>query len=1032
MHRRRSLAQSDVARTQSNRSSRGVQLQHVDPDKAKLHAHAAASRAFTRARERASTEPSVWPPPRTGNSTPQSIVSRNPANAARSPGRELRRRDSVRFCRSRSPTSRRTQGIEGLAHPAHTEFRHGTSHSRATDFRQAISPSRASADGMISATKGAAGDYINNLIVGGQEYYTPEDDIASLPSSFRRIRKSKSMFAASGHHRYGPDTAQDIVTTSQSQSWLRGVGTSHGPGRNSAVKSISYLKSRQHHSEPVSTYHSVRMYQEDTVAALPAKSRTLRSHSSTLFGARTSQTSKLFSKTMRIMGAERQCSTRKLKPDDNVGLKSKARKVSLQVKRGIKNIFSINKADDDDDILPPQHIEAKSSPAVSPARSASEASILFHLDAADVDCSISQVASGVPSLHAVSSLQELQSRHGSVESLESDSKASEEKSRVTSWTNSDSYAHSTVASNRSDHGRQRLSVINEHGLHVSSSSTRPELGSARGDVKPTDPASTPKASRVVDGPRLFSALMKRLDDASPTKHDYQSEGDGPRPPPIQSLPSGHESPVASLQDAATSKASPATIRRVSTADGAALEARLPPAAPAVTKETAFAEEVVTTAVVPTLNASRSAPLDNNIVLSSQSNGANPLAGERRDDQRFRTLSSRSSAFFGSPTCHLFRTKSPYRKALQASIRTAHGAPEQKSPEYNPWMRSLTDLSFRCPSADSEPDRKMRDTDSIYSETPDDKPRGRVNIMSIVDKFPKPPITHGDATIFVSSPTPMPLRGRRAPERLSSEWKNWLSTNVSKLEGAEESLIATLSDNFGSPIVQGACHVREQAQIDNDDPIDDGSYEGALLFGQSDGQIHAGHAKQAGIADGASHATFKTVTEIQDPPAMEEAHEAIRRLDSGSVSSRRLLSTPQMPQGTVMPMEHTSIAATSPRGLRDASNHARDIKECASRNLSAATGGRAELGSSVDRQFGILLASDRQKNANRGTADVFMKSKHLQGSPSRTLSSANRENEAPRNLDENVPASHEADIMRSILQARRHRLASSDDDGSVFL
>lgn len=51
---------------------------------------------------------------------------------------------------------------------------------------------------MMSAAKGAAGDYINTLFTS-EEYYTPEDDIASMPSSYRKLRKSRSMFTNRGN-----------------------------------------------------------------------------------------------------------------------------------------------------------------------------------------------------------------------------------------------------------------------------------------------------------------------------------------------------------------------------------------------------------------------------------------------------------------------------------------------------------------------------------------------------------------------------------------------------------------------------------------------------------------------------------------------------------------------------------------------------------------------------------------------------------------------------------------------------------------
>lgn len=1022
MYRRKSTASSNVGRSKSDASMGGVRLQHIGHDTAEQHAHAAASRAFSRARDRSTTEPSVWPPTRTESTTSAAARPSLSSNLGRPSRSDIRRQHSLRFCRSRSPTAANPRDGHSSVYAPRDELRRGTSLSRVGHRQHVGSPSGASASGMISAMKGTAGDYINDLFMEEQQYCTPEDDIASEPSSYRRLRKSKSMFTPGNGRRYGTDLPRHHITTSQSQSWFSsnsfaglGARTVRPPG---PAKSVSYLRSRQHRSDPVSTYHSTQMHQLDVCTPGPSKTKLLRSRSSTFFSTKLNNNTKSFSKTMRLESQEHRPSSDDAAPSKTGSLRNKARKVSSQVRRGIRNIFTTGREGSDVCTLPPQHVEARASHNASPALSTQYLGSVAKVNTVDVECSVSQVASGVPSLHAIPSQQQLRSRHGSVESLRSNEQDADEKSRVTSWTNSETNTHSTVASNRSEHDRQRLSVINEHGMHVSSSADTKQCSDVvRSGDQTAEQVLTPRTARVVDGPRLFSALMKRVDSSSPTGRKSATETSSRSPSSSSRALVKDQYSSSTQQGTTTDKASTATIRRVKNLESTVHKDASVQHALSETRRRTGPKHPDATAP-PGLRCSKSAhPIDN-----SSSGNASDSAQQVEKGSQSRTLSSRSSAFFGSPTNHLFRTKSPYRKALQASMQTADSAPGPKSPEYNPWMRSLTDLPLRCPSVNSEGDEKMHYTDSIYSEETDDQPRGYTNIMSIVEQFPKPPTSHGDATIFVNSPTPMPSQARRPSARVPSEWKAWVTANLSELDRV--GLPAVAATKISSLATQPAGHVRENAQIEDDEPLEEGLCIREGTASATSTPNHVQRHEHLVSQRTASHSAAPTVTNNENRPPTKDVESIDQKCLAPSDDFSSL-----SPHDASWPHSAKAIPTAERR-----TSGTTDGRKARPSNFSvSATDIRAELGTSIDRQFGALLAADRQFSIKRPYAIILPKiAAPMQDFPKHISPSRQKRSDLQTNPNAIKPVSPTNNVVQSRLQARRHRLASSEDDGSVFL
>ncbi|KAI1460230.1 hypothetical protein F4805DRAFT_19978 [Annulohypoxylon moriforme] len=817
-------------------STKSVQLEHILPEMAENHAQAAAMQAFTRARARSSVEGTLWPPPRNNESNDTNSCDSTP-NRGRT-NSVIRRQQSVRFVRDRVPRS-----MEGYTNVDNTMLDSNTDGMKARVAMDNIGPrpmTSASAAGMVSAVKGTAGDYINALFTG-EEYYTPEDDFASAPSSYRKVRKSRSMFTCSeasmtsrNHVRTPTSTTANHLPPSSASSVNMEGGSSMRSIRLKAPKSMSFLRGRR--DQPMLSFKRrgsapIPPNIDENSGYSGNKNKPIKSQPSSFLRPKSGNTDKFFRKSMRDVSNDTILINGKIPKDGS--LRNRARKVSNNFKHKLKNLFSLVKADTDKEVFPPQQIESSKSHVVDDDYMRINE---FQFDSRSDEAAISRVPSGVPSLHAVPSHQQLRSRQGSVESLRSERRASDERSRVTSWSNSDTNTINTLSSRKGEWERQRLSVIKENGMHVSSSSAR-YPGVAHFTNMNSSPRSLPPPIPTQPAPvnsqRIYSALMNgRLSDTN--KHSKGNELKKKRSvenlitatavPPRGSSQyhegRGPNSPATIrhvVSDGLSNTSSTRTIKRKPVANSRKFRME-PSSSPSHTE---------TSPIKPGIPSSKSMPLGDEVRKSMDIDAwKTSIPRIEEPTPPARTLSTRSSAFFASPTCHLFRTRSPYRRALQDSMRTESQSTQLRSPEYNPWMRSLTGLQIRCPSTcDSEMDVKMQYAESVYSSTEDLGTGSSTDPSSAVDNFPKPPNnTHGDATIFLSPPvyrpTPPSLSKHRVTSSTSSvEWKTWLSANVSKLEGSPDRTDTGVLE-YAVPKTTATSrhlgHVREKAQINGDD------------------------------------------------------------------------------------------------------------------------------------------------------------------------------------------------------------------------
>lgn len=371
------------------------------------------------------------------------------------------------------------------------------------------------------------------------------------------------------------------------------------------------------------------------------------------------------------------------------------------------------------------------------------------------EASMSQVASHIPSLHAVPSYQQMKSRKGSVESLDTvDGPSADDRSRVTSWTNS---ITNTLPSQSAagEWERQRLSVIKENGMHVSSSSLpRPAAG------------FSPQA--IVSSDRVYAALMKRLEDSQgrdgQQRHqNVDSLTIADAVPPRSSSVGPYEAP---------------TIRCVAAEDDVFTDK----------KENQSARESYTEPICGATGArdgthgSCQDPLDKASHASPQS-------------AKSKTISHRSSAFFGSPSTHLFRTTSPYRKALHQEMnKSEYSKAEQLSSSQ--YLNTLSPLVLppKRPSSVTSGCSKAKASDASLYSCHDAETGGQL-FSEVADAMP-----HLQSSLEIGG---SPAGQRSASTASSVEWKKWLSADVARSQ-----------DSMKKVFPSG--HIREQAEIESPD------------------------------------------------------------------------------------------------------------------------------------------------------------------------------------------------------------------------
>ncbi|KAI9649274.1 hypothetical protein NHQ30_001844 [Ciborinia camelliae] len=513
------------SRPSRSKSTSSAHVKHdpVDPEESRMHAHAAAMYAFNRAQERSGNVYANTSGLSRNHSTIQENQSRpsQQNSSTNNDNQGLKRQQSVRFAgpnavKRRQSTGKRTE-LPALTHkPSTVTLRPVAMTTNAPVPAAYRPPSRSSSIGKASIGKAAIQDYAAHNYVthlAFDEYYTQEDDVASTPSSYRRIRKSKSMFS--------PLSAPSNVFYSNGSPDRTNCSSTPRTHENDvplrAPKSMSFLRGGRDYFKSATSCErnddAVQMARDRFFAQ--ATQQRLREQPSFLFRSKAQRQEKPFRKSVRSSSGKSAVTFDSAESIREGGLRARARKVSQGLKSKLRKVFGRSK--EEPVMIPNQQVDAIETHVRAYAGQLSPDHESF-LDIPRPDeAAFAHVAARVPSLRAIASSQRLRSQSGSIRSFRSDN--SDEKSRVTSWTNST--ANNTVTSQglRPQPTRdQRLSIINESGTHISKAAFhRPNVKNQHpaypafhrpGHVQPIRPGG-------VDSARLCSALMKRLDENSP-------------------------------------------------------------------------------------------------------------------------------------------------------------------------------------------------------------------------------------------------------------------------------------------------------------------------------------------------------------------------------------------------------------------------------------------------------------------------------------------------------------------------------------
>ncbi|MBE3043273.1 hypothetical protein IMZ48_12025, partial [Candidatus Bathyarchaeota archaeon] len=661
LRRSTSRSGSSLSRSKSAASVRSAvqDLECIRPADAIRDAHVAATVSFSRAqaRARASTI-----------SHPRHSFDGNVHDAGAGPGAELHRRRSVRFVKPAggprgsvsSQTSDTQDYPQGRSLPLNDL--HGSEN-------QPLDRASSLCDGSGAWVRE---DAYYSALQPSDDYCTPEDNIGSAPSSYRRLRKSKSMFTPASASQ--ADRRSDCRFSSHQGFRAHTLRTpaldgkeNQRPSRGSyqlrAPKSMSFLKSRP--DIPVRKFSQ----QENDAAVEMARDmfkqtaqqqERLKSYPSRFF--RSKRRSGLSSDTQGSMRSSSNTTaplslTSSTLSISKGSVSSKVRKVSSNLKTKLRKLLRFNNKDGDRSSLSADSDPVGRTSTSLEATDDQEADhhVLPYDDSIQrpTDYSINSVASRLPSFREVPG--SLKSRQCSLESLQSDHRSSADGYSSGSWANPGLDMMAGVASREWDH--HRLSVIKEHGNHSAPPDHRNNASIANGPPhldanKPAVSSMPPLAQGpIVSGERVYSALMRHQRE----KTSHVSEGFAARANPVP-----HWS-----DDVEQETRSPQTIRCVKPEDDVFVDDFDASSRP----------------------GSRHSTLRGSRTSSTGSIVRKPLPSS----SQLQDVPGLGLAAISSPQNHLFRTGSPYRRSLQeAMIAADYRAPDTPGASY---MLSVPEINL---------------------------------------------------------------------------------------------------------------------------------------------------------------------------------------------------------------------------------------------------------------------------------------------------------------------------------------------------
>ena len=758
-----------------------------DAETTHQHALTAANLAFERANERAMAKEG-----RIGQDT--ASITDN------SGGPKLGRRQSVRFT---GPTAipSRNRSITRREAPSYMTSDQAYE-SQLESQSQSIEHSISSNERVLVALAQPVGEF-------------GENDNASAPSSYRKLRKAKSMFSPAKapsavfsdglpngrrhFHRQSLQSSDAYIEPSRepdpplrkSYSFLRGV-----------TDRIS-TTSRQY----ITTDAAVQLARDQYLSQL--EQQRLKEQPSFLGLSNRRKPHKAFRRTVRTSSTNSYGSAiasplASVETPKTKDFGHRARSLSQTIKKKIKRVFK--RSSGTEDTIPVQQIKA-SHPHYGDYIWTSDGKEQRYPPVPEPDAELLlRVSSRESGTYSSPVRAEKDDRSDSIRSAHSDDDESNGKSRVTSWTNSTAANTITLPHTLQ---RKRLSIIKEDGgPHQPSSSARQYEVTSDGYASFRQPVRQSSSGRVngpIDPKRIFSALQRKIDENNrkAALEDSELSTDS-----SSGHKKGRASSRAPRRTSSIRKGARARSKSLSRPRGVSPSGSVifSPSAMESFNDEFYQQE----------SQSPDRGYEQQDLAPSQ-DGLTPQQiaemNERGTPLPKRPLHEVKSAFF-PPNMHIARSsQSPYRRAIHAS-----GDTEAQSP-------SRTNIGDRLRSGvpSSSVAGQLRNGSvarsvSVYSQSPGGD-AAKATRSSISLTLSEKGGGAGTAIIITGAPSkdeqsthPVATQHRYSSIASGRNWRNFMATQVASLDdfgSRQERIDDTL-------LVKDSGHRREDAQIDSDE------------------------------------------------------------------------------------------------------------------------------------------------------------------------------------------------------------------------
>lgn len=823
-----------LSHRKSTSSARSVVLEHLDPAVAQRDAHIAAHQAFARAQDRSNAEMALFPPPPSPSPLRPPYLqdaSTRIENAETGSGvgekSSIPRRQSVRFVGPCTVKNRGSNVKGGRPHtPGNTTIRGAADSARCpelTDGQSLMVPTLhhlQTKQGTATSTHSSriVGDYLKAL-AAADDVYTQEDDIVCAPSSSRRLRRSQSLHPAQGAERGrhsvdscvpGSGPRREVRTSMSMRTLIPGHAKENIRPQKipilKAPKSMSFLKGRRGRISSITSHDSISTTQLNTHnSRVPS----LRTKTSVFFGSKSRCGESGLRQTLRSTSSHAQLVSPSapiglpLSKDARGSLRYKARKASHTLKNKFLNLFASTKGDEEL-AFPDQHVKSQKNHTDKGAGS-QDTGIDDHDQQGGGNgtslrynhCNLSEVFAASQGSRACSRKASLPAFGDQVWAQGGNEETvTEDKSRVTSWTNS---GPSTLTSEQQlawrEWEKQRLSIIKETGTHCPSPSLRRQaIGKHILQSQESLTGQPILPGPTVDSQRIYAALMERLAETTQVAQ------------------------VAEQQRKSIGEAAPPPLQITSRTDFEDYEDNGAKPAPLMVRRTTSKESLIVRGSDSGYPGKLSVSKTGDVFGLSPPITLTPLVGNYDIAKVPGMVSAeRTSAFFGSPETHLFRTISPYRRALRKSMEEAED--DMYGRKSGERIISECGTEIRRPEAASDEDAY---SESVYSSDEQAAGRGLSNMQSLTEAVGGPPSSAGNMSMSIDPAVTYQPTGHRVVSSVSSiDWKTWLSANVARLEPSPspprrsdvEVAVPSMPRSFGRG------HVREGAQIHGEDDLE---------------------------------------------------------------------------------------------------------------------------------------------------------------------------------------------------------------------